>query len=600
LQTLEGHTAAVQSAVFSPDSSYLLSGSADNTSKLWVLDWDLSQPLQDWDEGAKPYLETFLLLHTPRAAALPPQPSETDLVRALSRRGAPEWNDADFDALIQTLGNAGYGWLRSSRVRRHLMAMTTEAIVKLAAEPEVGGTVSATVFDTAYSTAFATVAGDFPATSKVILTVTEGTLKGQQFEFNDRAIWVLGRAKDCNLQLPNDKQHEKISRYHCKLIINPPSIQIQDLGSLHGTYVNGQMIGRRTANQSPSEITRSTFPEHALADGDEINLGGKTVLQVQIKEAVPETSTTAVATAMGTSILEQTVFIPRSQTAPSGGQNSVGESDRPAIEGYTLLQELGRGTSSTVYLARNPQQEVVALKILQPKPVQIALVEALLPEVERMKALQHPNIVQLLQGGYRDGTFFFAQEYCAGGSVANLIQTSGRVSVDRAVTILLQALDGLEYAHRVEGQEFPHGSLKPANLLLTQQQGTQVVKIADYGLMNAFDRAGFDLVSRSSTADAIAFLPRQWATQSTDTKTEIDIWAIAACFYAMLTGVPPRDFSDKNPYLALLQTNPVPIHQRNSQIPKPLAELIDIALSDQREIHFKDVTAFRSALNSVL
>ncbi len=43
--------------------------------------------------------------------------------------------------------------------------------------------------------------------AKVILTVTSGSLKDQQFEFSDRTICLIGRARDCHLRLPNDKYH---------------------------------------------------------------------------------------------------------------------------------------------------------------------------------------------------------------------------------------------------------------------------------------------------------------------------------------------------------------------------------------------------------
>ena len=246
-------------------------------------------------------------------------------------------------------------------------------------------------------------------------------------------------------------------------------------------------------------------------------------------------------------MLEQTVFIPRSQTSSLNQEDfGNGSSDRPHIEGYTLLQELGKGTSSIVYMARNPEREVVALKTVKLQSKQSVMMEMLLPEIERLKALQHTNLVQLLDGGYSNGTYFFAQEYCAGGSVADLIQQGERLSIDRAVTILFQALDGLEYAHQIANQGCIHGSLKPANLLLAQNRGEQVAKIADYGLIPALERAGLDL-SNSPTAEALAFVPRQWATQSNHTLPEIDTWSIAACFYAMLTGTSPRDFYGKNP-----------------------------------------------------
>ncbi|MFW5666731.1 MAG: FHA domain-containing protein, partial [Coleofasciculus sp.] len=79
--------------------------------------------------------------------------------------------------------------------------------------------------------------------AKVILTVITGSLKGKNFEFSDRTTCILGRAKDCHPRLPNDRYHKTISRYHCLLDINPPDIRIRDFGSLHGTYVNGKIIG---------------------------------------------------------------------------------------------------------------------------------------------------------------------------------------------------------------------------------------------------------------------------------------------------------------------------------------------------------------------
>jgi hypothetical protein len=68
----------------------------------------------------------------------------------------------------------------------------------------------------------------------------------------------------------------------------------------------------------------------------------------------------------------------------------------------------------------------------------------------------------------------------------------------------------------------------------------------------------------------------------------------------MLTGTYPRDFSGKDPFVTVLQTDPVPIRQRDSSIPKLLAELIDLALVDKPEIHFKTAAEFKRALESLL
>src|SRR5262249_24550032 len=96
--------------------------------KLWVLDWELEdRPPADWDDGAKPYLETFLTLHTPYVTEAPKLFSlNRKAPPPLSRRGTPDWTADDFDELLHTLGCAGFGWLRPEAVHRRLRQMAAE------------------------------------------------------------------------------------------------------------------------------------------------------------------------------------------------------------------------------------------------------------------------------------------------------------------------------------------------------------------------------------------------------------------------------------------------------------------------------------------
>jgi WD40 repeat protein len=136
LRTFAGHADAVTSVAFSADGRYALSGSADRSLRLWILDWELADTAPaDWDEGARPYLDIFLLLHTPYAVPPPERKrslsplarlfhsssAEKDSARPLTRQGPPKWTENDFRGLLLTLGYAGYGWLRPEGVRRELM-----------------------------------------------------------------------------------------------------------------------------------------------------------------------------------------------------------------------------------------------------------------------------------------------------------------------------------------------------------------------------------------------------------------------------------------------------------------------------------------------
>jgi WD40 repeat protein len=126
VHTSKGVTYTIASVCLSTDSRFAISGGNDGSLILLNLDWELEDQLPaNWDEGARPYLESFLVLHTPYAAALTAdrEPSEAEITLALTRQGTPTWTDEDFQNLLYTLGCAGYGWLRPEGVRQQLEAM---------------------------------------------------------------------------------------------------------------------------------------------------------------------------------------------------------------------------------------------------------------------------------------------------------------------------------------------------------------------------------------------------------------------------------------------------------------------------------------------
>lgn len=120
------------------------------------------------------------------------------------------------------------------------------------------------------------------SSSAVTLTVKEGTLDEKELVFVHPAHCLIGRATDCDIHIPGNADHLGVSRHHCDLEIDPPSIRVRDVGSLNGTYVNGRMIGRRT--RSPNEPDSGPSAVHELHDGDELMVGD-TVFRVAVSIA---------------------------------------------------------------------------------------------------------------------------------------------------------------------------------------------------------------------------------------------------------------------------------------------------------------------------
>jgi eukaryotic-like serine/threonine-protein kinase len=477
-----------------------------------------------------------------------------------------------------------------------------------------------------------------PAT--VILSVIAGSEAGREYEFTERAVCIVGRAEDCQPRLPQKGEESRlVSRHHCLFDINPPDIRVRDFGSLNGTYVNDEKIGSRLPGQSPEQGAQLEFRECDLGDGDHIRVG-MTVFRVGVQ--VPVCCGRCGAEMPNANGSESPVCAECRVRATNQGAHKAGAGQRCSVcgralpdiagrrgeavcascqqdanrvaldllrkaadgdpdlvplRGYQLVTELARGDQNIVYLASNDNSEQIALKVLIPKiPVDLHAKEKFLRELTKMKGLNHPNIVAVRDCGASGPTFYVTSEYCAGGSIADVMHDRGHpFDPPTAVSIIKQVLAGLAYAHGVSFGAFSsqgsaggrrgvvHRHITPHNILLPVAGNEGAVKLADFGLAKSFDAAGFSGQSMSGTGvtNVVAFMPRAQLINYRFTKPEVDVWACTASLYWMLTGLPPRDFPrGKDPITIVLQENPVPIQRRNGTIPLGLAAVIDMALKD--------------------
>lgn len=446
------------------------------------------------------------------------------------------------------------------------------------------------------------------ATVKVL--VLEGATGRTSYEYVDRQISIVGRASDCHIRISSEKERAStVSRHHCILDINPPNVRVQDFGSLNGTIVNGEVIGKRQPWQTPEQGAELDHLEYDLKHGDTVECGS-VVFRVEMLTTNGSTAlnvTEIQCSRCGRSIIGDAVREGGSLVCQSCQNDLVGcvaslirkaesgDNELAPIRGYELIREIGRGGQGIVFLAQHSRSgQKVALKVLLAQVASSPTAQKkFLREMSMVSTLRHENIVTFGESGASGGQFFFTSQYCEGGSVQDLVQRrGGTLEIEVAVPIILDILAGLEHAHtnkiRNPGEStvngLVHRDVKPANMLLARHGDGHRALLADFGLAKAFDLAGlsgYTLTSEGS-AGTLAYMSRQQLTNFKFVTPAVDVWSTAASLYWMLTGEPPRSFDPiRKPVKVVLEDEPRPIRNVNFRIPQSLAKAIDAALVEE-------------------
>lgn len=300
-----------------------------------------------------------------------------------------------------------------------------------------------------------------------------------------------------------------------------------------------------------------------------------------------------------------------------GGLNQQPQKNvEPAVlKGFRKVKRLGAGGMGEVWLVQEEKTgKKYALKTMLP---QVAAdkrsKETFLREAMLGEALDHKNIIKVYRTGCESGVFFILMELCEGGSVDKYMERcGGKLPIDVATYIILQVLDGLEYAHHADvrvkcgwrtrdAMGVVHRDFKPGNIFLADGGQYPAAKVADFGLAKAFETAGLSKHTRTGTAAGTpVFQPRQQIENFKYAKPDVDVWAVAASYYNMLTANFPKDIRGNDIWMAMYTGRPVPIRQRDSRIPEKLAAVIDKALVEIPDIGIKSAKELKLQIVAAL
>lgn len=456
---------------------------------------------------------------------------------------------------------------------------------------------------------------------KVLFEVTTGAQAGQKYEYDRAERIYIGRQRDCGIVLPDNT----VSRYHCLLSVNPPIVRLQDFGSLNGTFINERKIGQREREFSAEEAREIERPAYELHDGDRIRVGRNCEIKCHIEQ--PKSSPAEGDCLNSDCAEDQDKILDEILTALLGDKKEKWEKREPEpsfLNGFDKLTRLGKGGMSEVWKVRERKTgKIYALKTMLP---QVAADERgkkqFLREAMLCEQLRHSNVIRTYQTGCQNWVFYILMDFCEGGSTEDLIRKNdGKLSLNLATWIILQALDGLDYVHNAavtaalcgrepssDGAEtivirgLVHRDFKPGNIFLSDRSDHPRAMIADFGMAKAFEAAGMtDMTGNGYASGTIPFIPRQQALNYRYAKAEVDVWAAAASYYYMLTGQFPKPLkSGIDIWQSLVSEIAVPIRKRDPSVPERLAEVIDSALIDSPEIGCKTAAALREQIVTAL
>ena len=199
---------------------------------------------------------------------------------------------------------------------------------------------------------------------------------------------------------------------------------------------------------------------------------------------------------------------------------------------YKVVAAIGRGSTSTVYLAEDQSlSRQVAIKVPHREFAgDPNFFERFKAEARSAAGLTQAQILAIHDWGEGESPFI-VMEYLAGGSLRSLYDSGHRLSPSQAIAIGLDVCRGLHHAH---GEGVVHRDIKPANLLFGADAK---VRIADFGIARALSDAGWTAEQGDLVGTARYASPEQARGERLTDRS--DVYSLGLVLIEGVSGRPP-------------------------------------------------------------
>ncbi|MCX6385779.1 MAG: serine/threonine-protein kinase [Solirubrobacterales bacterium] len=173
-------------------------------------------------------------------------------------------------------------------------------------------------------------------------------------------------------------------------------------------------------------------------------------------------------------------------------------------------------------------------------------------EARLTAAIDHPNVIPVYAAGEEDDRLYLVMRYVSGTDLHHLLATAGRLEPTRAAAIITQVAAGLDAAHAAG---LVHRDVKPANVLITGEAGSEHVYLSDFGITRLEDSETHITDSGEWVGTVDYMAPEHLEAHRTDARS--DVYSLGGVLYTALTGAPPfRRGSTAATILAHLKDQP--------------------------------------------
>lgn len=262
---------------------------------------------------------------------------------------------------------------------------------------------------------------------------------------------------------------------------------------------------------------------------------------------------------------------------------------------YQLLHTIGTGGMAVIYRAHDKMLErPVAIKILrQDFSDDEAFRERFRQEARAAANLSHPNIVTVHDFGFDTGRLFIVMEYVPGTDLKTMIKQRGKFGVEEAINLMVQACEGIGYAHRAG---IVHCDVKPHNMLVTPDGR---LKVTDFGIARALASIQPDEQSEIVWGSPQYFSPEQAAGQAPSPAS--DVYSLGVILYEMLTGRLPYIANDAEELARMHRdAQPAPPRRFNINIPPALEQVILKVLSKEPSQRYRSADQLGRVLRNII